>query len=94
MLYIRKWVSQGKRGHQPNQYKLRELVGVIVTSKYGDKKYVGMVHDILVIGHANHTKQKVKISRLPWRELLKELALRNAEIVEKIGQNAWRCTSS
>ena len=81
----------GKKETSAKPIQIEELVGVIVTSKYGDKKYVGMVHDIF--GHwtlcKSHKAEGEDIKAAVARVVKKEFGIENAEIVEKIGQNAY-----
>ena len=81
----------GKKESSQKPITVEELVGVIVTSTYGDKRYVGMVHDIF--GHwtlcKSHKAEGEPIDEAVARVVKKEFGLSGATVVEKIGQNAY-----
>lgn len=81
----------GKADVSTKPIQIEELIGVIVTSTYGDKKYVGMVHDIF--GHwtlcKSHKAEGESIEAAVARVVKKEFGITDAKIIEKIGENAY-----
>jgi N utilization substance protein B len=81
----------GKGDVSAKPIQIEELIGVIVTSTYGDKKYVGMVHDIF--GHwtlcKSHKAEGESVEAAVARVVKKEFGILDAKIIEKIGENAY-----
>lgn len=81
----------GKGDVSAKPIQIEELIGVIVTSTYGDKKYVGMVHDIF--GHwtlcKSHKAEGESVEVAVARVVKKEFGILDAKIIEKIGENAY-----
>ena len=81
----------GKADVSAKPIQIEELIGVIVTSTYGDKKYVGMVHDIF--GHwtlcKSHKAEGESVEAAVARVVKKEFGITDAKIIEKIGENAY-----
>lgn len=81
----------GKAEVSAKPIQIEELIGVVVTSTYGDKKYVGMVHDIF--GHwtlcKSHKAEGESVEAAVARVVKKEFGILDAKIIEKIGENAY-----